>query len=104
MLGSMEQEVICTADDLQLPYSWVYCLQPGQQQILAQSPAHSQSSGGEARIGAASNGLLALEFLRQRGDAVAGSSSLKRTGSAGLVGPQRCRLKRHIWEPLAELK
>lgn len=74
-------------------------------QILAPSPIHSHHQGGEARIGDAGNGLLATEFLRDLRDGLVGNSGLKRTGPAGLVGPQRCRLKKHVWESLlAELK
>lgn len=46
---------------------------------------------------------MAIGFHRNRQDELIGRCNLKRTGQAGLVGLQRCRL-RYIWDPLAEPK
>ena len=100
---SMEQGVILTAYDLHLSYPCVYCLQAGP--ISRFLPSLPSTQGGEARIGVASNSLLAMECLRDGRDELVGSCGLKRAGPAGLVGPQRGRLQKHIWGlPLDEVK
>lgn len=79
-------------------------LKMNDNRFLPNLPSTSSHHGGDIGIGTASGGLWAIGFHRDKGDELVGSSSLKRADPEGLVGLQRCRLKKHIWVPLAEFR
>lgn len=87
--SSMVQRVSPAPSDLQHT-----CL------LLSNLTSTHSHQGREARIRIARNGLLAMRFQRERGDETSWECLLKRTGPGGLVGLQRCTLKKHIWSLL----